>query len=30
LAAEIRRYLDIGIDGFFTDFPVIGASVRDG
>jgi glycerophosphoryl diester phosphodiesterase len=30
LAAEIRRYLDIGIDGFFTDFPAIGASVRDG
>jgi len=29
LAAEIRRYLDIGIDGFFTDFPAIGAAVRD-
>jgi glycerophosphoryl diester phosphodiesterase len=29
LAGEIRRYLDIGIDGFFTDFPAIGAAVRD-
>jgi len=24
LAAEITRYLEIGIDGFFTDFPAIG------
>jgi glycerophosphoryl diester phosphodiesterase len=30
LAAEIARYLDLGIDGFFTDFPAIGAAVRDG
>jgi len=29
LAEEIERYLDIGIDGFFTDFPAIGAQVRD-
>ncbi len=30
LAAEIARYVDLGIDGFFTDFPAIGAAVRDG
>jgi glycerophosphoryl diester phosphodiesterase len=24
LVGEIRRYLDMGIDGFFTDFPAIG------
>ncbi len=30
LAAELARYLDLGIDGFFTDFPAIGAAVRDG
>jgi glycerophosphoryl diester phosphodiesterase len=30
LAAEIARYLALGIDGFFTDFPAIGAAVRDG
>ncbi len=29
LAEEIERYLAIGIDGFFTDFPAIGAQVRD-
>ncbi len=29
LAEEIERYLAIGIDGFFTDFPAIGARVRD-
>jgi len=30
LAAELRRYVEIDIDGFFTDFPAIGAAVRDG
>ncbi len=30
LAAEIARYVERGIDGFFTDFPAIGAAVRDG
>ena len=29
LAAEIERYLALGIDGFFTDFPAIGVRVRD-
>jgi glycerophosphoryl diester phosphodiesterase len=29
LDAEIRRYLERGIDGFFVDFPAIGVSVRD-
>ena len=29
LAEEIERYLALGIDGFFTDFPAIGAQVRD-
>jgi glycerophosphoryl diester phosphodiesterase len=29
LDLEIARYLDIGIDGFFTDFPEIGARIRD-
>ena len=29
LAAEIARYLALGIDGFFTDFPAIGVRVRD-
>jgi glycerophosphoryl diester phosphodiesterase len=29
LDAEIRRYLDRGIDGFFIDFPAIGVRVRD-
>jgi glycerophosphoryl diester phosphodiesterase len=29
LAAEIDRYLDRDIDGFFTDFPAIGVRMRD-
>jgi glycerophosphoryl diester phosphodiesterase len=29
LAAEITRYLDRGIDGFFVDFPALGVRVRD-
>lgn len=29
LEAEIRRYLERGIDGFFTDFPAVGVRVRD-
>ena len=29
LDLEIERYLEIGVDGFFTDFPAIGARVRD-
>jgi glycerophosphoryl diester phosphodiesterase len=29
LPAEIARYLERGIDGFFTDFPAIGVRVRD-
>jgi glycerophosphoryl diester phosphodiesterase len=29
LDAEIHRYLDRGIDGFFVDFPAIGVSARD-
>lgn len=29
LAAEIERYLAMGIDGFFTDFPAIGVRVRN-
>jgi len=29
LDAEIRRYLDRGIDGFFVDFPAVGVRVRD-
>jgi glycerophosphoryl diester phosphodiesterase len=29
LQAEIRRYLERGIDGFFVDFPAIGVQVRD-
>lgn len=28
LAGEIRRHLQAGIDGFFTDFPDIGAAAR--
>jgi len=28
LADEIARYVALGIDGFFTDFPAIGAAVR--
>lgn len=29
LAAEIQRYLERGIDGFFVDFPAVGVQVRD-
>jgi glycerophosphoryl diester phosphodiesterase len=29
LEAEIRGYLDAGIDGFFVDFPAVGVRVRD-
>jgi glycerophosphoryl diester phosphodiesterase len=29
LSAEITRYLERGIDGFFTDFPGLGARVRN-
>jgi glycerophosphoryl diester phosphodiesterase len=29
LEAEIRRYLNRGIDGFFVDFPAVGVRVRD-
>jgi glycerophosphoryl diester phosphodiesterase len=29
LAAEIRRYLERGMDGFFVDFPAVGVRVRD-
>jgi len=29
LEAEILRYLHLGIDGFFIDFPAIGVRVRD-
>ncbi len=29
LEAELRRYLDRGIDGFFIDFPAVGVRVRD-
>jgi glycerophosphoryl diester phosphodiesterase len=29
LEAEIRRYLERGIDGFFVDFPAIGVRARD-
>jgi len=29
LEAEIRRFLDRGIDGFFVDFPAVGVRVRD-
>jgi glycerophosphoryl diester phosphodiesterase len=29
LEAEIRRYLDRGIDGFFVDFPAVGVRVRN-
>ena len=30
LDAEIRRYLERGIDGFFTDHPAVGVAARDG
>jgi glycerophosphoryl diester phosphodiesterase len=29
LAAEITRYLSLGIDGFFVDFPALGVGARD-
>lgn len=29
LRSEMVRYLGLGIDGFFTDFPAIGVAVRD-
>lgn len=29
LEAEIRRYLERGIDGFFVDFPAVGVRARD-
>jgi glycerophosphoryl diester phosphodiesterase len=29
LDGEIRRFLSLGIDGFFTDFPAIGVRVRN-
>lgn len=29
LADEMARYLDAGVDGFFTDFPYVGAQARD-
>jgi glycerophosphoryl diester phosphodiesterase len=29
LDAEIRRFLNRGIDGFFVDFPAVGVRVRD-
>jgi glycerophosphoryl diester phosphodiesterase len=29
LGAELRRFLDRGIDGFFIDFPAVGVAVRD-
>ena len=29
LAAEITRYLNRGIDGFFVDFPALGVAARD-
>ena len=29
LRGEIARYLALGLDGFFTDFPAIGVAVRD-
>ena len=29
LSDDIRRYLDLGIDGFFTDFTAIGVEARD-
>ncbi|MHA6721682.1 glycerophosphodiester phosphodiesterase [Sphingomonas sp. RS2018] len=29
LEEEIARYLELGVDGFFTDFPLQGAAARD-
>ncbi len=28
LTEEIRRFLDLGVDGYFTDFPAIGVAAR--
>jgi glycerophosphoryl diester phosphodiesterase len=28
VSAEIERYVDLGVDGFFTDFPAIGVEAR--
>jgi glycerophosphoryl diester phosphodiesterase len=28
MAEEVRRYLDLGVDGFFTDFPGLGVTAR--
>ncbi len=30
LGEEIARHLELGVDGFFTDFPLDGVQVRDG
>ncbi|PZP18366.1 MAG: glycerophosphodiester phosphodiesterase, partial [Sphingomonas hengshuiensis] len=30
VTAEIRAYIDFGVDGFFTDFPAIGVAARNG
>ncbi len=29
LAEEIARHLELGVDGFFTDFPLVGVGARD-
>jgi glycerophosphoryl diester phosphodiesterase len=29
LRAEVKRFLELGIDGFFTDQPDIGVRARD-
>ena len=29
LAEEIAQFLALGVDGFFTDFPLIGVTARD-
>lgn len=29
LAAEIRTFIDLGVDGFFTDFPAVGYEARE-
>ena len=28
LAEEIRYFLELGVDGFFTDFPYVGVTAR--
>jgi glycerophosphoryl diester phosphodiesterase len=30
MAAEVKRFLDLGVDGFFTDHPDLGVRVRNG